>query len=129
MQAGAFDFITKPWNNLTLMQRIGIALELNGNSSVQKKTVTEKTDFDRSLIIGHSEALENVLEIVRRVAATNAPVLITGENGTGKELVAETISQKQSACRKDPLLRLIFGGISQSLFESEMFGHRNGGIY
>ena len=125
MQAGAFDFITKPWNNLTLMQRIGIALELNGNSSVQKKTVTEKTDFDRSLIIGHSEALENVLEIVRRVASTNAPVLITGENGTGKELVAETIHRNSLRAGKT-FVKVNLGGISQSLFESEMFGHRKG---
>lgn len=125
MQAGAFDFITKPWSNLTLMQRIGIALELNGNSSVQKKTVTEKTDFDRSLIIGHSEALENVLEIVRRVAATNAPVLITGENGTGKELVAETIHRNSLRAGKT-FVKVNLGGISQSLFESEMFGHRKG---
>ena len=125
IQAGAFDFITKPWNNLTLMQRIGIALELNGNSSVQKKTVTEKTDFDRSLIIGHSEALENVLEIVRRVASTNAPVLITGENGTGKELVAETIHRNSLRAGKT-FVKVNLGGISQSLFESEMFGHRKG---
>ena len=107
------------------MQRIGIALELNGNSSVQKKTVTEKTDFDRSLIIGHSEALENVLEIVRRVASTNAPVLITGENGTGKELVAETIHRNSLRAGKT-FVKVNLGGISQSLFESEMFGHRKG---
>lgn len=125
MQAGAFDFITKPWNNLTLMQRIGIALELNGCNSLQEQTVSGKTDFDRSLIIGHSEALENVLEIVRRVAATNAPVLITGENGTGKELVAETIHRNSLRAGKT-FVKVNLGGISQSLFESEMFGHRKG---
>ena len=125
MQAGAFDFITKPWSNLTLMQRIGIALELNGCNSLQEQTVSGKTDFDRSLIIGHSEALENVLEIVRRVAATNAPVLITGENGTGKELVAETIHRNSLRAGKT-FVKVNLGGISQSLFESEMFGHRKG---
>lgn len=125
MQAGAFDFITKPWNNLVLMQRIGIALELNGSTVTTEQKGGGNHDFDRSLIIGHSEALENVLDIIRRVATTNAPVLITGENGTGKELIAETIHRNSLRANK-AFVKVNLGGISQSLFESEMFGHRKG---
>ncbi len=127
MQAGAFDFITKPWNNLVLMQRVGIALELNGGTTAAGQPAAGGGDgtFDRSLIVGHSEALEEVLEVVRRVAATNAPVLITGENGTGKELIAETIHRNSLRAGKS-FVKVNLGGISQTLFESEMFGHRKG---
>lgn len=80
MQAGAFDFITKPWNNQMLMQRIETALELTAGTAAE----TVSGDFDRSLIVGESPLLQEVLDIVRRIARTNAPVLISGENGTGK---------------------------------------------
>lgn len=125
MQAGAFDFITKPWNNLTLMQRIHIALDLNGGMADENHTGYKNDTFDRSLIIGRSKALKEVLEVIRRVAATNAPVLITGENGTGKELIAETI-HRNSRRAGQAFVKVNLGGISQSLFESEMFGHRKG---
>lgn len=121
MQAGAFDFITKPWNNLLLMQRIETALELTADSQP-----TEADEgFDRSLIVGESEALKEVLGVVKRIARTNASVLIAGENGTGKELVAETIHRNSSRANQN-FVKVNLGGISQTLFESEMFGHRKG---
>lgn len=121
MQAGAFDFITKPWNNQMLMQRIETALELTAGTAAE----TVSGDFDRSLIVGESPLLQEVLDIVRRIARTNAPVLISGENGTGKELVAETIHRNSLRAAKS-FVKVNLGGISQSLFESEMFGHRKG---
>ena len=80
MRLGAFDFITKPWNNAALMQRIETALELAGKESVGE-VVAE--GFDRCGIVGRSKALIDVLATVERVAKTNASVLITGESGTG----------------------------------------------
>lgn len=128
MQAGAFDFITKPWNNLMLLKSIRTALEL----SEQKKEITTplnrldadcKFHFDK--IIGQSRALMDVLGTVSRIAPTTASVLITGESGTGKELIAEAI-HANSPRQKEPFVKVNLGGLSQSLFESEMFGHKKG---
>ena len=123
MQAGAFDFITKPWNNAALLQRIETALELAGSP---KETTQEQNDaFDRRHIIGRSQGLTEVLNTIARIAKTNASVLITGESGTGKELIAEAI-HINSQRAKQPFVKVNLGGISQSLFESEMFGHKKG---
>lgn len=123
MQAGAFDFITKPWNNAALLQRIETALEL----TAAPKEVSEEQSgaLNRSHIIGKSQGLMEVLNTVGRIARTNASVLITGESGTGKELIAEAI-HINSQRLKQPFVKVNLGGISQSLFESEMFGHKKG---
>lgn len=125
MRAGAFDFITKPWNNAALMQRIETALELTAKEETAGVSVTEAEDFDRSHIIGKSKVLEEVLSTVKRVSRTGASVLITGESGTGKELIAEAI-HLNSPRRNQPFVKVNLGGISQTLFESEMFGHKKG---
>lgn len=124
IRAGAFDFITKPWNNAALLQRINVALELNRNIDKTDEDKTERR-FDRSFIIGRSAALMNVLDTIERIAATDASVLIMGENGTGKELIAEAI-HRNSRRRSKPMVKVNLGGISSSLFESEMFGHKKG---
>ncbi len=124
MRAGAFDFVTKPWNNAGLMQRIETALEL----TAARQETEEKADddiWDRSRMIGKSKTLLNVLATVRRIAKTDASVLITGESGTGKELIAEIIHRNSRRTGK-PFVKVNLGGISQTLFESEMFGHRKG---
>ena len=127
MQAGAFDFITKPWNNAALMLRIETALELNNKQKAiaQEEEKKEEAEFDRSHIIGKSKALMDVLATIKRICRTNASVLITGESGTGKELIAEAV-HKNSPRGKKPFVKVNLGGISQSLFESEMFGHKKG---
>ena len=123
MQAGAFDFITKPWNNAALLQRIETALEL---TAVPKDAPEEQREtLNRSPIIGKSQGLMEVLNTVARIARTNASVLITGESGTGKELIAEAIHINSQRV-KQPFVKVNLGGISQSLFESEMFGHKKG---
>ena len=123
MQAGAFDFITKPWNNAALLQRIETALEL---TTAPKEVPEEQTTaLNRSYIIGKSKGLMEVLNTVARIARTNASVLITGESGTGKELIAEAIHINSQRV-KQPFVKVNLGGISQSLFESEMFGHKKG---
>lgn len=124
MQAGAFDFITKPWNNAALLQRIETALELSATPT--KEVTQEQNDsFERSHIVGRSQGLMDVLNTIARIAKTNASVLITGESGTGKELIAEAI-HINSQRAKHPFVKVNLGGISQSLFESEMFGHKKG---
>ena len=79
----------------------------------------------RDSIIGRSQGLTDVLNTIARIAKTNASVLITGESGTGKELIAEAI-HINSQRAKHPFVKVNLGGISQSLFESEMFGHKKG---
>lgn len=121
IKAGAFDFITKPWDNRALLQRIETAIQLNATSKVTDETA----DFDQCGIIGESEAIKSVLETVKRIAKTDASVLITGESGTGKELIAEAIHRNSDRSGK-AFVKVNLGGISQSLFESEMFGHKKG---
>lgn len=130
MKAGAFDFVTKPWNNIALMQRIETALQLTDrnediHTGVVGEQQSESKTFDRSFIIGESRALNEVLKVAERIANTNASVLITGESGTGKELIAEAIHRNSRRADK-PFVKVNLGGISQSLFESEMFGHKKG---
>lgn len=120
IRAGAYDFVTKPWNNLVLLQRIATALSLNAPAPRE-----EVSGFDRCGIVGHNPALEELLSTVARIAPTDAPVLILGENGTGKELIANAI-HNNSRRRRSPFVMVNLGGISQTLFESEMFGHTKG---
>lgn len=125
MQAGAFDFVTKPWNNAALLQRIETALQLTQVSREASTGRKAAEGLDRSRIIGRSAGLTEVLDTVARIARTNASVLITGESGTGKELIAEAIHVNSQRARQ-PFVKVNLGGISQSLFESEMFGHKKG---
>lgn len=121
MRNGAFDFITKPWDNRLLLQRVETALQLGR----EKKPEPIEKNFDRCGIIGQSQGLMNVLDTVMQVADTDASILIMGENGTGKELIAEAI-HRNSRRSNAPFVKVNLGGISQSLFESEMFGYCKG---
>jgi len=120
MKAGAYDFITKPWNNRVLLQRVETALNLN--SSDEKNG---EGRFDRCGIICRNREMADLLATVERIAPTDAPVLILGENGTGKEMIANAI-HVNSKRRDNPFVMVNLGGIAQSLFESEMFGHAKG---
>jgi len=123
IKAGAFDFITKPWNNLMLLNSIQTALQLSEQGEKYKDPVGNPVQTGK--IIGRSPLLMQVLQTVNRIAHTNASVLITGESGTGKELIAEAIHEASNRKEK-PFVKVNLGGISQSLFESEMFGHKQG---
>ncbi len=128
MQAGAFDFVTKPWNNLVLLKSIRTALDLVEQKKMQQSPLNRNeadSKFHFEKIIGQSDALMEVLGTVSRIAPTNASVLITGESGTGKELIAEAI-HANSPRMKEAFVKVNLGGLSQSLFESEMFGHKKG---
>ncbi|MDE6226739.1 MAG: sigma-54 dependent transcriptional regulator [Muribaculaceae bacterium] len=120
MRHGAYDFMTKPWNNGLLLQRIETAIDLNRGS-----VEIETPRFNRAGIIGESRGMTELLSTVERIAPTEAPVLILGENGTGKEMVAHAVHLNSNR-GKAPFVMVNLGGISQSLFESEMFGHAKG---
>ena len=128
MRNGAFDFITKPWDNGVLMDRIETALTLlgaRGEEHGARAMSEHQVSSSSSTIIGSSPSLLSVLATAQRVAQTNAPVLITGESGTGKELIAQFIHEQSRRAGK-PFVKVNLGGISTSLFESEMFGHKKG---
>lgn len=129
MRAGAFDFVTKPWNNGVLLDSIRNAIALSNNAAPEHVDSLTRAQLDKkyrlSNIIGKSPALLDVLKTVVRIGPTNASVLITGESGTGKELIAEAIHANSSR-NNGPFVKVNLGGISQSLFESEMFGHKKG---
>ena len=130
MKAGAAEFVTKPWNNEALLQTIRTSMSL-AEASSQSLAVDEVSlgrrqldkQFNFKNIVGQDVQLMQVLRNVGQVAATDASVLIEGESGTGKELIAEAIHQN-SHRRAKPFVKVNLGGISASLFESEMFGHR-----
>ena len=131
MRAGAFDFITKPWDNGVLLERIETARSLTptplrgeGLSATKASPLLGEGPGVRLLGV-RLPSLSNIYSTVARVAPTNAPVLITGESGTGKELIAEAI-HRQSKRANGPFVKVNLGGISSTLFESEMFGHKKG---
>lgn len=125
MKSGAQDFISKPWTNDHLLQAIRTALDLSKPfvGTPDRKRLNEQFDF--SNIIGSDPAFLNVLETIGRVAPTDASILILGESGTGKEVIAEAIHQN-SLRKNQPFVKVNMGGISSSLFESELFGHKRG---
>lgn len=127
IRAGAFDFITKPWNNTVLLNSIHTALLLSRKESSDKEAITCKAikAVPSGKIIGRSPQIMQIFNTISRISPTNAPVLITGESGTGKELVAEAIHEN-SRRSDQSFIKVNLGGISQSLFESEMFGHKKG---
>ncbi|MFT4223604.1 sigma-54-dependent transcriptional regulator [Dysgonomonas sp.] len=125
IQAGAFDFITKPWNNMALLNTIQTALQLKDEEKESINVSDTSNKFVNDKIIGKSPLLLNVFNTISRISKTNASVLITGESGTGKELIAEAIHENSNRS-KNPFVKVNLGGISQSLFESEMFGHKKG---
>lgn len=128
MRGGAANFITKPWNNRQLIEVIATTLQLSPHPD-QSEPVESRADIDKSnqfgMITGSSPVMINILKLVARVAPTNASVLITGESGTGKELIAHAIHANSRRATR-PFVKVNLGGLSQSLFESEMFGHRKG---
>lgn len=126
MRCGAFDFITKPWNNRSLLSSLETALSLRERTEdAPHGTPDTSRTLNAPYIIGRSPALLQVLHTVQRVAGTEAPVLILGESGTGKELIAQALHQN-SRRAKGPFVKVNLGGLSTTLFESEMFGHRKG---
>ena len=129
MKLGASDFITKPWDNEFLLASVKTALHLSEPQPTAESLLENRARLNKQFgfenIIGTDEKLLRVLNLAGRVSCTDAAVLILGESGTGKELVAEAI-HAGSHRRQGPFVKVNLGGISSSLFESEMFGHKRG---
>ncbi len=126
IKKGAFDFISKPWNNYNLLNTIESAIKLhpiNTGKPQEKEKSLENYDFHN--IITQNKEMKEILATIARISDTTASVLITGESGTGKELIAEAI-HNNSKRKKNPFVKVNLGGVSTSLFESEMFGHKKG---
>ncbi|HET9298390.1 MAG TPA: sigma-54 dependent transcriptional regulator [Candidatus Polarisedimenticolaceae bacterium] len=129
VKAGAADFVAKPWVNAQILQTVETALGLAAARAKAPEPPADRRDLDAryafDALVGADPRFLRVLELAGRVAPTDASVLITGESGTGKELVAEAI-HRNSRRRSGPFVKVNLGGISSTLFESEMFGHVRG---
>ncbi len=121
LKEGASDFVVKPWNNQKLIESISDILKQKNSSGAQHK----KAEFDDVGIVGKSEAMLTIFNKMDKIAPTDANILILGENGTGKDLIAKAIHQK-SLRAKQPYVKIDVGALTESLFESELFGHKKG---
>ncbi len=131
IKQGAFDFILKPWQNGKLLGSVISAckhkqtLLSNKRNQDAKEALGEALGREHQLIIGKEDNLKKTLEEVDKIAPTDADVLILGENGTGKELIAREI-HRQSKRRNKVFISVDMGAIHENLFESELFGHVKG---
>jgi DNA-binding NtrC family response regulator len=125
MKMGANDFINKPWNNEHVLQSIQTLIDLRKKDKQKHSRKELDSLYDFHHIIGEDPKMLELLDTIGRIAGTDASVLIMGESGTGKELIAEAIHQNSQRKNK-PFIKVNLGGISTSLFESEMFGHVRG---
>jgi DNA-binding NtrC family response regulator len=132
IKEGAIDYILKPWDNSRLMATINVAWQLRLSrleaANLKRDNQQLKNEINsggEKIVLGASPTMINVMNIVRKVAPTDANVLITGENGTGKELVAREI-HNLSKRAGELMVSVDMGSITESLFESELFGHVKG---
>ena len=131
LKQGATDFVLKPWQNEKLVATLSTAIKLKQSYNEVDKLKKAKALLEEQIskpfgeIIGKSEPIRQVFSLIEKVASTEANVLILGENGTGKELIARAIHQ-QSNRKENNFVWVDMGAITESLFESELFGHKKG---
>lgn len=131
VKLGATDFVLKPWTNEKLLGTINAALSLAQSRREadvlrsRQRQINAQIDQHYHDMVGQSEAMNRVFETIEKVAKTPANVLITGENGTGKELVARALHRRSDRAG-EVFINVDIGAISESLFESELFGHTKG---
>lgn len=123
LKEGAADFMVKPWHNERLIQTIKETLKQKGNAQ-QKNTESADTIIGTELL-GTSEAMQDIFYKINKIAPTDANILILGENGTGKDLIARAIHQMSLRSDK-AFVKVDVGALTESLFESELFGHKKG---
>ncbi len=131
MKEGAMDFMVKPWQNEKLLATVNAAFRLSQEKKAvkhlrsQQKILSSAMDFQYSNMIGKSKVMQEVFRSVEKVAKTNANILILGENGTGKELIARAL-HRGSPRAHEVFISVDLGAVPESLFESELFGHKRG---
>ncbi len=125
LKEGAADFVVKPWHNEKLIQTIKEALKRKpGIKSASSYTGSSDSIADKELI-GESEIIKDIFFKIEKIAPTDANILILGENGTGKDIIAKAIHQQSLRAGK-PYVKVDVGALTESLFESELFGHKKG---
>lgn len=125
VKQGATDFVQKPWENEKFLIKIHNALKIRETRKKQSPGLEPVAAGQEEEIIGNSEAIRKLFHTIGKVADTDANVLILGENGTGKELVARAL-HRRSRRREEPFVNVDMGAITETLFESELFGHVKG---
>ena len=131
IKEGASDFVVKPWDNEKLVATVGATLRFSQAARTVRDLQTRERELSRYIgapdveIVGRSPAIERLLANIQKVARTDASVLILGENGTGKELVARAI-HRASTRSGHPFVHVDLGAVPETLFESELFGHKKG---
>ena len=121
MKRGAFDFIVKPWDNEKLVQTLQAAYD--SHSKEEREAVTPPSTMP--MLWGKGQAMSNLKRTMEKIASTDATVLITGENGTGKDVLAGEIHRQSERCLR-PMICVDAGALTETLFESELFGHVKG---
>jgi DNA-binding NtrC family response regulator len=131
LKEGAFDFVLKPWDNDKLKATLEAACRLRdsnveiGNLKSRERLLKQDAFRGNPIIIGKSPAMKEIMNLVKKIASTDANVLITGENGTGKELIAKEIHYLSN--RNNELFVMVdLSSLTETLFESELFGHKKG---
>jgi len=131
MKEGATDFILKPWDNDKLLATLKAGMQLNRLRQETKKLKNQKSVLEDQLrkyhpdLIGTSAVFKHIREVIDKTAPTDANILLTGENGTGKSLIAREI-HNNSLRKNEPFVVVDLGSINESLFESELFGYKKG---
>ncbi|MBS1976387.1 MAG: sigma-54-dependent Fis family transcriptional regulator [Bacteroidetes bacterium] len=131
IKAGATDFVLKPWENEKLLATLYSSMRLREtrdeveNLRIQNQEINQSINQRYQEIIGQSAVMQRIFQTIDRVAHTDANVLILGENGTGKELIARAI-HRHSSRSKEAFVSVDLGSITETLFESELFGHKKG---
>lgn len=124
LKEGANDFVVKPWHNEKLIDTIKDLLDKKEDGGKSTKASAKGTAGQTS-ILGDSEVMEDIFHKVNKIAPTDANILILGENGTGKDLMAKAIHERSLRADK-PFVKVDVGALTDSLFESELFGHKKG---
>jgi DNA-binding NtrC family response regulator len=131
LKQGASDFVVKPWDNAKLIATLQAAYSLRESRREvkqlreQQHSLNRELNREREICWGVSESMQALHELIQKVAQTEANILLTGENGTGKEVIAREI-HRLSLRNKEALITVDMGAVTESLFESELFGHLKG---
>jgi two-component system response regulator HydG len=128
VKEGAYDFMVKPWHNEKLLSTLTEAVQHKGkgtSASSADHSSQQRPGLIGTELLGESEAMQDIFYKIKKVAPTDANILILGENGTGKELIAKAIHEHSLRAEK-PYIKVDVGSLTESLFESELFGHKKG---